>query len=206
MEIYVISSPENFYGEYNVVAKLLELDRFTFHLRKPFATIDDCCFFLNNIPTHFHSKIVLHQHHSLSNKFNVKGLHFKEKDRISKSDSDLNSIKSVNSNLTLSTSIHELDKFSTITIFDYIFVSPVYDSISKEAYHSKLVLADIKNQIIEFKKISSTKIIALGGVTSEKLPELHDVGFDGAAFLGAVWKNSMPNATLKQIIQNASQL
>ena len=68
---------------------------------------------------------------------------------------------------------------------DYVTLSPVYPSISKPGYESQV------NLIAEVRAADKTALpplIALGGVTFEKLDELRNAGFAGAAMLGALYK------------------
>ena len=67
---------------------------------------------------------------------------------------------------------------------EYCFLSPVFDSISKEGYKAKFDKEELK----EFLKTErQLKVIGLGGVTEENYSELLELGFDGGAFLGSVW-------------------
>ncbi|MBI2281914.1 MAG: thiamine phosphate synthase [Bacteroidetes bacterium] len=66
----------------------------------------------------------------------------------------------------------------------YCFLSPIFDSISKQGYQAKFD----KNELKAFlKKKRTIKVIGLGGVTAENYTELLELGFDGGAFLGSVW-------------------
>jgi len=73
---------------------------------------------------------------------------------------------------------------------DYCFLSPIYDSISKEGYKAKFEKKELKKFLQQKRK---TKIIALGGMTEENYKKALDLGFDGGAFLGAVWNQSSNN-------------
>ncbi len=69
----------------------------------------------------------------------------------------------------------------------YCFLSPVFDSISKQGYQANFD----KKELQEFlKKKRTIKVIGLGGVTSENYAELLNLGFDGGAFLGSVWEKT----------------
>lgn len=68
---------------------------------------------------------------------------------------------------------------------EYCFLSPVYDSISKRGYQSNFDKEELKEFL---KKDRSIKVIGLGGVTEENYMELLEMGFDGGAFLGSVWR------------------
>lgn len=47
------------------------------------------------------------------------------------------------------------------------------------------------------------EVIALGGVTYERLPEVVDMGFDGAGMLGAIWYSKNP---VKELTRSREQL
>ncbi len=84
---------------------------------------------------------------------------------------------------TLSTSIHVLeDRYALSNVFDYAFFGPVFNSFSKPDHKPKTDEIPKLNQ--EERK---TKIVAIGGVDANKIMQLQEAGFDGAALLGAVW-------------------
>ena len=68
---------------------------------------------------------------------------------------------------------------------DYCFLSPIFDSISKKGYSANFDNQELKEFL---KKDRKTKVIALGGLTEENYLEVIQLGFDGGAFLGSVWK------------------
>jgi thiamine-phosphate pyrophosphorylase len=72
--------------------------------------------------------------------------------------------------------------------YEYAFLSPVFDSISKADYRGKYDLRELK--VILRKK--EEKIIALGGVDEDKIDALKDAGFAGIALLGAIWQSDEP--------------
>ena len=67
---------------------------------------------------------------------------------------------------------------------DYVFLSPIFDSISKQGY--KGVFSE--NVLRNAEGIIDAKVIALGGVTFSAIPWLQSLNFGGAAFLGDVWE------------------
>ena len=74
---------------------------------------------------------------------------------------------------------------------DYVFLSPVFDSISKTGYAAAFPDgAELSDRLI----CSRYPVYALGGVTRERLEEVHALGFAGAALLGAVWEAADPVA------------
>ena len=69
---------------------------------------------------------------------------------------------------------------------DYCFLSPIFDSISKEGYQANFDKEALKEFLKKERKI---KVIALGGLTEANYKEVIEMGFDGGAFLGSVWKS-----------------
>lgn len=79
--------------------------------------------------------------------------------------------------------------------YDYAFLSPIFDSISKSGYKSKFDLSEIKG----FLKSRSENIIALGGIDEDKIEIIKDLGFQGIALLGSIWHSEYPVEKFKQI-------
>lgn len=79
--------------------------------------------------------------------------------------------------------------------YDYAFLSPIFDSISKAGYKSNYDLKEIK----VFFKNRNEKIIALGGIDEDKIDTVKDLGFSGIALLGAIWQTENPVEKFKRI-------
>ena len=69
---------------------------------------------------------------------------------------------------------------------DYCFLSPIFDSISKQGYCSKFSLAELKHLFDE--KALDEKVCALSGVTFDNISELEEVGFSSFVMLSALWE------------------
>ena len=68
---------------------------------------------------------------------------------------------------------------------DYVFLSPIFDSISKEGYSSKFTPEAIREAVKA--DIIDKKVIALGGIDEENILRVKDFGFGGAAIMGGLW-------------------
>lgn len=79
--------------------------------------------------------------------------------------------------------------------YDYAFLSPVFDSISKAGYESHMDLKEVEKVL----KNREDKIIALGGIDEDKIDTVKVLGFSGIALLGAIWKSDNPVEKFKQI-------
>lgn len=186
--LIVITSEKNRENEIEELNSLFELGLETLHLRKPASTKDELESLLKGIAPAHKRKVVLHQHHELAGKYNIKGLHLREENRNSLSTEELKKLKADlrKKNMTISSSFHAVDKMKQYDgMFDYVFLSPVFDSISKEGYTS---LLECRVREVAFIK---TKIIALGGIKEATIDTAKEYGFDGVAVLGALWQDEV---------------
>lgn len=159
-------------GESRKISALLSAGWDRVHLRHPGATAREMSEIIGRIDPRLHGRIVLHGHFSLTDQYNVGGLH-------------LNSrcpSKPVGYNGSLSRSCHSVDEvLAADPIYSYVTLSPVFDSISKSDYKSSFT-SDQLLRLID----SPVRVVALGGVSTETLPRLETFPFAGFAVLGAL--------------------
>ena len=177
MELIVISKPSFFEGEADLINELFESGMERFHLRKEGAEKYEYEQLLGNIHPRYLERVALHQFHELAVDFGIQRLHFPEVQRKSCQHLLLPPSEAV----ILSTSIHSIDQLTDLENFKYTFYGPVFRSISKNNYPS-VVPADFK-----LRNSTGLKVIALGGITTEKIDLASQMGFDGAAILGSLW-------------------
>ena len=121
------------------------------------------------------------QHHHLVEAFGMSRLHYTEKDRL-KID-QLKLAVQANEGYLLSTSVHDVQVIPTLLHFEYTFLSPVFNSISKAGYQGMLPAGFCLG-----KSKPGPKVIALGGVDESNIEQIKRMNFDGAAVLGAIWQ------------------
>ena len=193
--LILLSSPNRIENEAQQIHSLFANGLQTLHLRKPNWEKKDYETLLKGIAPEHKRKVVLHQYHELAAKYNVKGLHLREEVRLKMPLLELKNLskKLKVKNVSLSSSFHSTDRLPDYDgIFDYVFLSPVFDSISKPNYFSsKFEMQSLK--------LASTKIIALGGVDRKNIPKAIKMGFDGVAVLGAVWQAENPSKTFTML-------
>jgi thiamine-phosphate pyrophosphorylase len=188
----VISYPTPVQNEASLINQLFDEGLQIFHLRKPDASEMEIEALLHDINYKHHHKIALHQHHQLAKIFSVNRLHFTAAFRKVLTEDDLEILKS--ESFILSTSTHSLDEFKSISNhFDYAFLGPVFNSISKPDYKA----TEIDN--LDSLKSKITKAIALGGITEENIKSCIKKGFDGVAVLGSIWESSDPVKEFRKI-------
>lgn len=189
--IIIISDNHFFANEANIVNSLFDKGLELFHLRKYNNSESEIRAFVNEIKHEYRNRIVLHQFHEMADEFGIKRLHFSEKDRLNSKESELLKLKQ--NGFHLSTSVHTVEEYQKLaSAFDYCFLSPVFDSISKPGYNAQVFHLPSKNT-------SVVKIIALGGIKENNCLKALEMGFDGVALLGTIWKSENKVETFNKI-------
>src|SRR6478735_4343665 len=75
MKLVVITPTKDVPDEQSLVTKMFESGLTTLHLRKPKYSTNQMREYIEQIPESFHNRIVIHSHHKLVFKFNLKGIH-----------------------------------------------------------------------------------------------------------------------------------
>ena len=149
------------------------------HIRKPEASAEELSGLLSDIPQHLRSKISIHDHHELAETFGIGGIHLN-----SRNPKVQEGWKGV---LSCSTHSPEEARNALDRKFDYIFLSPFFESYSKPGYEPKFSLKDLSG-------LDKSKIIALGGIDRGMLSMFKDSGFGGIAMLSRAWPNKFEDA------------
>lgn len=177
MKWITITSPKFLSGEAIFIDKLFSQGLDLLHIRKPDAPLEAYKLFLLQIPKQWYSRIVLHEHFALAEEFGLHGIH-------------LNRRYSVAPNAfhgSISCSCHTIEEVITQKESkDYVFLSPIFDSISKVGYHAAFSPTLLKQAAIE--NLIDEKVIALGGITANNISLVKEWHFGGVALLGDIWK------------------
>ncbi|MFK8037395.1 MAG: thiamine phosphate synthase [Crocinitomicaceae bacterium] len=196
----VISYPSELPNEINLVNELLDSDIDYFHIRKPEFEEFQMTNFIEQLDEVNHHKIIISSYYSLINKYNLGGIHLNKKGLSSlrtAEESDKcfieplllknNKIYVYNQEPTIiSYAAHNFDDIENVNFkVDYFTLSPIFDSISKTGYQSNFT--DHNALRLSLSK-TVKKIIALGGVSENKIPKLINLGFSGHARLGDYWR------------------
>ena len=207
MKVIVVSTEHFFEKEIEAVCPLFEAGLQIFHLRKPYSTINEMRDFLRKIPAEFHGRVVLHDHFLLVNEFGLKGVHINRRNpvetlRVTSLCTKMPQTETLHATSLhhhTSKSCHSIEEIKNISQFDYVFLSPIFDSISKNGYtkafsHEELLHA--KNE-----GIINEKVIALGGITPENMQKIVDYGFGGVAILGGLWADFENTGDVQELLQ-----
>lgn len=170
-----ITRPDAVCGEAATISRLLANGFDIVHLRKPNADIDYCRRLLAELTPCERARIVIHDYCALYEEFALRGIHLNM--RVLHYPDDYRG--------TRTRSCHSLEE---VVLYkeecDYLFLSPIFDSISKAGYRSAFSLEQLQRAADE--GIVDSKVIALGGVTLDKITLLESLGFGGVAMLGAL--------------------
>ncbi len=183
MKLIVLSSPTPVANELAILTSMFENGLNYFHLRKPAFDLTQYENYLSSIPDKFHDKIMLHTYHDLQHKFDTKGIHFSGEPPVTM-------VAKFKDNTTTSISCHSFEEVKKLgQQFSYVFVSPIFDSISKIGYKSTFDPSTLKTAIAQ---IYPQKLIALGGINANNIKQTGNYGFDGVGVLGAIWMSRNP--------------
>ena len=148
-----------------------------FHIRKPQFTETQLREYLSLFPADVRERLTLHDHHHLAAEYGIGGLHLNRRNPY------------VAENLAdkrISASCHSIGEFAKQQAHcAYCFLSPIFDSVSKQGYTSAFAPDTLKRAFAE--GLLNGKAVALGGVTHEKIPLLQEIGFSACASIGDLW-------------------
>lgn len=192
-QLVVITRPDFYDEEVALIKMLLSADsRFLLHLRKPGASADEYRTVLKQLPANFLPRITLGDHFELAEEFAVGGVH------LSSRQSEYKGTRT----LRVSRSCHSFAELENIQSYDYVFFSPIFNSISKQAYDAAFSTDDLL--CASQTGLINSKVIALGGVDVNTLPSLTPYSFGGAAVLGTVW-NGFSMARFHHLVEVFNQ-
>lgn len=176
MKLIVVTAPTFFVEEDKIITALFEEGLDILHLRKPETSAMYSERLLTLIPKQYHKRIVTHEHFYLQEEFNLMGIHLNA--RNPKEPHDFSG--------HISCTCHSLDEVkSKKHFYDYLFLSPIFDCITKDGISSGFEAEELRQAGKE--KIIDHKVMALGGITPNNILEIKDYGFGGAVVVGDLW-------------------
>lgn len=180
MKIIAITSPKVTGDDECIIKGLVKRGIDVVHLRKPDSGIEECRSLLLKLTSGERSKIVVHDYPELYEEFSLLGIHVNK---------NVTSLPEVYSGLK-TRSCHSFEEVEMYKgDYDYLFLSPIFNSISKQGYMSSFSDAELLQASKE--GIIDRKVIALGGVTFDKIPYLKSLNFGGVAMIGAIYNTDV---------------
>jgi thiamine-phosphate pyrophosphorylase len=193
VKLIVISPELEDPRETAVLGALLKAGLERYHVRKPAWSADRLGSWLAALPADWRHRLVLHSHHGLVDEFGLAGRHWRD---------DASAPAEPGPGFTSRSCHDQRDLQAALGAYTAVFFGPLFPSISKigrgpagktesEAVEGVLATRSTAHP--------RTEVIALGGITAERIRQCHDWRFDGAAVLGAIWQASNPVAAFTSL-------
>jgi thiamine-phosphate pyrophosphorylase len=191
----LLSAPTAQPDEAHVLTELLAQGLERLHLRKPDWPAAQLETLIQALPPQVYPRLVLHAYPHLVRQYRLGGLHLTERARAT-----ARQRPALLPGQTLSTSFHSLTEISRCRRrYDYVFLSPIFDSLSKVGYTGNFDLRELRR----FFHAQAARpgyhppVLALGGIEAHNISLVQQAGFAGAAVLGAVWQRADPVAAFR---------
>jgi thiamine-phosphate pyrophosphorylase len=165
-----------------------------YHVRKPSWTAAELEAWIRELPVGWRTRLVLHQHHPLVAVLGLGGCHEKGTSQRAQG---------------MSRSCHDLAALPRyLGTFQQVMFGPVFPSISKAGYGppADFPWTELKAILTGRSGKRSTCVLAIGGITADSLGRCHELGFDGAAVMGAVWNEPDPARAFEGILDAAGKV
>lgn len=191
MRLIVITPETPVTAEAEAIMTMLDRGVERVHLRHPRLSADDVAAIIEKIDAQYHGRLSLNDFHELTSRYGC-GIHLNGRNPCAPEGFDG----------TVSRSCHSVAEATTAApMTDYRFISPVFNSISKQGYTAAFTPGELRRAFDDGLLDGDT--FALGGVSADTMALLRDTGFSGAAVLGAAWGDG---SSLENISQRINRL
>jgi thiamine-phosphate pyrophosphorylase len=174
------------------------------HVRKPGWVRAELADYVQAIAPQYRPRLVLHSHYDLVPALGLGGIHLTETARRAPGLARL--LRRVGGS-SVSASLHTLaDVQQHRRRYNYVTLSPIFNSISKEDYLSVFDLAQVRAVLHKLAARSGYRpqVVALGGIEAANVASVRQLGFAGAAVLGSIWQSPDPVASFRELAAQAS--
>lgn len=191
LKLIAITPEKSLPDEVQRIGRLIDAGFDFVHLRKPQMNEAEMCRFIESIPSRYYRHLKLNDFHHLARRYELGGIHLNAR----------NPQRPQGFCGNVSRSCHSMEEAEkAITECDYVFLSPIFDSICKQGYQSRFSLEELRHWDL----LPSEQVVALGGITAERIGMLREIGFGGVAFLGYLFEE-MPSDEFENRIESIIQ-
>ena len=197
MKLIVVTAPTFFVEEDQILTALFEEGLDILHIRKPETPAMYSERLLTLIPQKYHHRIVTHEHFYLQEEFGLMGIHLNSRNPSEPHDYSGH----------VSCTCHSIQELqSKKHFYDYIFLSPIYDFITKAGVSGAFTPEELRQA--RRSKLIDSNVMALGGVTLDNIHEVKDYGFGGAVIMGDLWNkfDACSDRDYRNIIEHFKKL
>ena len=176
MRFIAITTPKVDDNDVYLIKRLLEGGIDIIHLRKPDSDIHECRKLLKALTKEEREQIIIHDFPELYDEFSLKGIHINR--NLLSLPADYIGFRTRSCH-----SLEEVEQYKHE--YDYLFFSPIFDSISNVGYRSGFRKLELEKASID--GIIDEKVVALGGVTFDSIAYLKGLNFGGVAMIGGIY-------------------
>jgi len=204
MQIVVISPESSDPREIPAMRRFFADGLECYHVRKPSWTAAELGAWLRGLPGEWRPRLILHEHHPLVGELGLGGRHDKDSGPAG------NPLPGGSSR-----SCHDVASLRRhLGAYRTILFGPVFPSLSKPGYgpaadfpwYELWALLRQGRRAGTPGSPGSARVLAIGGITARRLARCFEIGFDGAAVLGAVWNDPDPARAFERIRDAAAKL
>lgn len=192
MKLILMTTPDFFVEEHQILTALFDEGLDLLHLRKPGTEPVFYERLLTLIPENYRKRIVTHDHFYLKQEYKLRGIH------LSRHTSEIPENYKGHVSVTCRTSVEIAANKKKC---DYVLLAPVYpDRGTAMSDEAKLAAAT--------RGIVDRKVVAFGGIGLDNIKQVRDMGFGGAMVLGDIWNrfNIHATADFKDLIMHFRRL
>lgn len=200
MKLIVITPPHSVSDEHSSIHAMLGAGVDYVHVRKPSLSLEALREYLAKLDADVRDRLVLHVPFDSAQGTNIVEQLPSGNDEYCVSSSApfdklrvTQDIDEDDRDVMLSLSKHG----QNLDLYNYIFLSPIFPSISKENYGEEPNIEQLKNIVEQI----PTETIALGGIDPSRVAACHELGFAGIACLGHIWNAKTPTERLDRVIE-----
>ena len=177
MKLVIMTKSTFFVEEDKIISMLFEEGLDCLHISK----VDPSPLYLERllslIPSHYHSKIVVHQHFQMKSEYGLGGIHLDNpslaaphgyRGHISRSCDDVMKLKAIKKQS------------------DYVFLKNIHQPREQSAA-TEHILSDIELEEASRQGLLGKHVYAMGGITIDDFPRLHDLDFGGVVVRNDLW-------------------
>jgi len=190
-----MTTNDKFQSELSDVIQLFQNGLMTLHLRKSRFSTKKLQEYIESIPKAYHNRIIIHSHHRLALKFNLKGIHITKNHRKKsmKLFFKLMYYRMRKPKIVITRTFHSIDSLQSNRVrYSYVFLNPVFSKINplKNSF-------DVNEQ--HFCKLISTNrspVYASGNIVTENINLLHRYPFEGMLLTKFIWESNVKKTEL----------
>ncbi len=200
MKLIVITPTNDVPDETSLITKMFESGLMTLHIRKPKKSTKQVKEYISEIPSIYHKRIVLHYHHDLVYKYDLKGIHLSEvhlskhwkywfvRLRLKMRFADTSKSRSYSRLQQVYNK--EERKYS------YFLLGTMFNRMTGELYSGYY-----EEGVKAANEKSGKKLIARGGSILNSVQKAHELGFYGLAYNNFLWGDKEPYVQFLNVLQ-----